>query len=180
MVVKDTKIEGCKLIKPEVFYDFRGEYVETWSLQNYDSLVKGATFKQDDFSVSQRGVLRGLHGDPLTWKLIQCPMGELLLGVLDVRVNSPTKGEWELFPLNEKNRWQVLIPAGCANGHLCLSEKCMFDYKQTTYYSEQKQFSYHYSSGGIKWPDNDTVPLLSERDLNASVWGERADIHLGL
>jgi len=172
MLKRETKIQGCFIIVPEVFYDFRGEYVETWQKNYYQHLLpENVEFVQDDFSVSRKGVLRGLHGDPQTWKLVQCPMGELLLGVLDVRDGSPTRGVWELFPLNEKNRWQVLIPAGCANGHLCLSDKCMFDYKQTTFYDQQKQFSYYYNSGGIIWP----VPRwflsgISERDANAPTW----------
>lgn len=165
MEIRNTVIDDCKLIIPEIFHDFRGEYVETWNIEGYN-ILHIPSFKQDDFSISRQGVLRGLHGDPLTWKLVQCPMGELLLGVLDIREVSQTRGKWQLFPLNDKNRWQVLIPPGCANGHLCLSEKCMFYYKQTTLYEEQKQFSYHYTSSGITWPSGYDFKL-SERDKNA-------------
>jgi dTDP-4-dehydrorhamnose 3,5-epimerase len=174
MQVKQTKIDGCKLIIPQVFYDFRGEYVESWHQNFYDALFPPDSklkFVQDDFSISRRDVLRGMHGDAGTWKLVQCPMGELLIGVLDTRKDSPSYGNWELFPLNEKNRWQLLIPAGVSNGHLCLSEKCMFSYKQTSYYGEYEQFTHHFTSGGMLWPAPDRV-VLSERDELARVWNK--------
>jgi dTDP-4-dehydrorhamnose 3,5-epimerase len=98
MIIQDTAIKDCKLIKPDVFYDFRGEYIETWQREYYKGIfpkdINTPEFVQDDFSVSNNGTLRGLHGDPDTWKLVQCPMGELLLGVLDIRDDSPTREEW--------------------------------------------------------------------------------------
>lgn len=173
MKIIDSKIKDCKLIAPDVFRDFRGEYVETWHKNYYKTLFPSdaeAEFVQDDFSVSQRHVLRGLHGDPHTWKLVQAPMGGFVLTVLDVRKGSPSYGQYEQFSLSDFNRWQVLIPAGCANGHLCLTEKCMFSYKQTAYYDRDSQFSYSYKSAGIVWPVVEEWLILSERDKNAPLW----------
>lgn len=164
MLIEETKINNCLIIKPKVHYDFRGEYVETFNEKKYKKILPSdVNFVQDDFSVSFKNVLRGMHGDTKTWKLIQCLHGEILLAVYDIRDNSGTKDNWQLFPLNEKNRWQVLVPANCLNGHLCLSDKCIFSYKQSEYYSGPKdQFSVKWNTLGIDWPINN--PILSERD----------------
>ena len=165
--VEDTHIQGCRKIIPDVFYDFRGEYVETYNRAAYDKICP-CEFVQDDFSLSRRNVLRGLHGDPKTWKLIQCLHGEILFTVLDCRTDSPTRGRWQQWALSERNRWQILVPSGCANGHYCLTETCIFSYKQTTYYCDQSQFGYHYTSCGIPWPASS--PVLSQRDSSAPLW----------
>jgi dTDP-4-dehydrorhamnose 3,5-epimerase len=153
------------------FYDFRGEYLETFSAKTYkfkDRYGNDVVFVEDDISVSKRGVLRGLHGDDRTWKLIQCLWGEIFVAVADMRGDSPTYLQWDSFSVSDKNRLQILIPAGCANGHLCLSERCIFSYKQSQYYSgSDNQFTVRWDDPklNISWPVSD--PLLSERDSTA-------------
>jgi len=165
------KIMDLKIIKPEVFYDFRGEYIETFNAEKYKfSTAKDGEiiFVEDDISLSKKGVLRGLHGDEKTWKLIQCLWGEIYVAVVDMRKHSSTYLQWETFAINDKNRWQLLIPAGCANGHLCLSEKCIFSYKQSQIYSGMaNQFTIRWDDPklNIFWPV--TNPLLSDRDATA-------------
>lgn len=166
--IDDTVIYGCRKIIPSVFYDFRGEYVETYNRSAYSDLCPNE-FVQDDISFSRQHVLRGLHGDPNTWKLIQCLHGEILFTVLDCRDDSPTRARWQQWLLGDRNRWQVLVPPGCANGHLCLTQSCIFSYKQTTYYKDQTQFSVHYSSCGISWPLL-SAPIISKRDREAKLW----------
>jgi dTDP-4-dehydrorhamnose 3,5-epimerase len=163
LIVEPSTLEGVLSIQPPVFSDHRGEYVEPWNDHMYARLGLEASvrWKQDTFSVSKHGVVRGLHGDPLTWKLVYCPRGRLLLTVLDVRRTSPTHARWEQFELTESNHRMILIPAGVANGHRCLSDVCIFAYKQSTFYEEQKQFSYRYDSCGIQWGGE---AILSERD----------------
>ena len=171
-VEESTKVRDLKIIKPVSFYDFRGEYVETFSAEKYkfkDAEEQDIVFVEDDISVSKKGVLRGLHGDAKTWKLIQCLWGEIIIAVADMRKNSPTYLQWEMFSVTDKNRFQILVPAGCANGHLCISEKCLFSYKQSQYYSGSgNQFTIRWNDPklGINWPVND--PLLSTRDSNVS------------
>jgi dTDP-4-dehydrorhamnose 3,5-epimerase len=166
--IEDTKINGCRKIIPSVFYDFRGEYVETFNRSHYSDICP-REFIEDDISMSRRHVLRGLHGDPTTWKLIQCLHGEILFTVLDCRDDSPTRGRWQQWLLGDRNRWQVLVPAGCANGHFCLTESCVFSYKQTTYYKDQAQFSVNYASCGIPWP-LESGAIISQRDREAKLW----------
>lgn len=170
-ITESTKIADLKVVTPCVFHDFRGEYVETFSAKRYeffDSDGRQIEFVEDDISVSRQNVLRGLHGDVKTWKLIQCLYGEFYYVVVDMRKDSETYLNWEAFAVNDKNRKQVLVPAGCANGHLCLSEKCIFSYKQSQYYqSADEQFTVRWDDPKLKiyWPIKN--PILSQRDSSA-------------
>jgi dTDP-4-dehydrorhamnose 3,5-epimerase len=171
-IKSSSKIKDLSIISPEVFYDFRGEYVETFSKQNYAQFTDydGSVldFVEDDISMSRQHVLRGLHGDSKTWKLIQCLYGEFYYVVVDMRKESPTYLNWEAFTMNEKNRIQVLVPAGCANGHLVMSDRTIFSYKQSQYYSGMaNQFTVRWNDPKINifWPIQQ--PILSERDNGA-------------
>lgn len=164
MKVEEGKIHGLKIITPESFHDFRGEYVETYNEKYYEAILN-IHFVEDDISISRYGVMRGLHGDDKTWKLIQCLYGAIYFVVVDMRENSPTYLQSETFTIDDKNRKQILVPAGCGNGHICLTDTCIFSYKQSEYYSgSNKQFT-------VKWNDKRfnlhlpiPNPILSERD----------------
>ena len=168
------KLEEVAIIQPDVFYDYRGEYVETWNVENYkifDHLVndgKSITFKQDDISTSVKHTLRGLHGDNKTWKLVSCVYGSLLQVVVDMRESSDTYLEYDMFSINDKNRSQILIPPGFANGHLVMSDFGIFNYKQSTLYTgASTQFTVKWNDPklNIPWPIDS--PILSSRDKNA-------------
>jgi dTDP-4-dehydrorhamnose 3,5-epimerase len=171
LVTASTLIADLKLITPDIHYDFRGEYVETYSQRAYrfaDQHGQPIEFVEDDISMSRQGVLRGLHGDSRTWKLIQCLYGEFYYVVADMRPASPSYLRWESFILNDRNRRQVLVPAGCANGHLVLSATCLFSYKQSQYYSGAgDQFTIRWDDPklAIHWPHRQ--PILSLRDSTA-------------
>ncbi len=158
---------GIAVIQPDIFYDYRGEYIETWNVENY-KVFKDVNFKQDDISTSVKHTLRGLHGDFTTWKLVSCLYGSLYQVAVDMRPDSNTYLEYETFSLNDKSRQQVLIPPGFANGHLVMSDFGIFSYKQSTLYGgASKQFTVKWDDPkvGIDWPiDN---PILSSRDKNA-------------
>ena len=170
------KLEEVAIIQPDVFYDYRGEYIETWNVDNYsifDHLVNGnkpIIFKQDDISTSVKHTLRGLHGDSETWKLVSCVYGSLLQVVVDMRESSETYLEYDMFSINDKNRNQILIPPGFANGHLVMSDFGIFSYKQSTLYTgASTQFTVKWNDPklNIPWPiDN---PILSSRDKNADI-----------
>jgi dTDP-4-dehydrorhamnose 3,5-epimerase len=172
-IIESNKIDGLRIIQTTVFHDFRGEYVETYSRDKYCFQKADGSqviFVEDDISVSRRDVLRGLHGDGNTWKLIQCLFGAFYFVAVDLRPKSPTYLKWESLTLNDRNRLQVLVPAGCANGHLCLSEKCIFSYKQSEYYSgSEHQFTlrWDHPKVNIWWPIS--KPLLSMRDRDAEL-----------
>jgi dTDP-4-dehydrorhamnose 3,5-epimerase len=165
-------IADIKVISTNPFYDFRGEFLETFNKETYNftDIAGGKIeFVEDDISVSRQHVLHGLHGDDKTHKLIQCLHGEVFFVIVDMRKESSTYLKHETFLLSDKNRLQVLVPAGCANGHLCLTEKCIFSYKQSQYYSSHKnQFSVRWDdpSLNIFWPISN--PILSQRDAKAN------------
>lgn len=159
------KLEGVLVItSPTVFEDFRGSYVELYNERLYAEAGIRVKFIQDDISTSTRSVLRGIHGDQETWKLVSCPLGELYLVVVDCREGSQHFGEWVAFTLSERNRLQVLVPPGCGLAHLVLSERAVFHYKQSTHYNRAAQFTYLWNDPRyhIHWPVSD--PILSERD----------------
>ena len=158
---------GLAIIQPDIFYDYRGEYVETWNVENY-KVFGDIEFKQDDISTSVKHTLRGLHGDNKTWKLVSCVYGSLLQVVVDMRESSDTYLEYDMFSINDKNRNQILVPPGFANGHLVMSDFGVFSYKQSTLYTgASTQFTVRWDDKkiNIPWPiDN---PILSSRDNNA-------------
>ena len=173
MLIEEPEIiNGIKIITLPVFNDLRGQSVETFSEKEYlfyDDNKQQIKFVEDDVSVSKKNVLRGLHGDNKTWKLIQCLYGEVFFVVLDMRPASSTYLKWQEIILNDANRLQVLIPAGCVNGHLCLSDKCLFSYKQSQYYggaSGQLTVRWDDPAFNIPWPIKE--PILSERDGSAA------------
>lgn len=163
--VKKTKLDSVLLIRPPAsFKDFRGEYAETYNERLYQEAGIRVKFVQDDISVSKKNVLRGIHGDQETWKLISCFIGEFFLVVVNWDPVSPQYRQWESFVLSEENRLQVLVPPKFGNGHLVLSERAIFHYKQSTYYNRAGQFTILWNDSGlnIPWPTRD--PIISERD----------------
>jgi dTDP-4-dehydrorhamnose 3,5-epimerase len=160
----DKVLPEILIFQPEVFYDYRGEYIETYNEQKYNEYKK-INFVQDDVSISRKDVLRGLHGDNKTWKLIQCLYGSIMVVIVDCNKNSKTYYKHSTFHLNDKNLLQILIPPNYANGHLCISDKCIFSYKQSEYYNgSEQQFTVLWNDPdlNIKWPI--TNPILSLRD----------------
>jgi dTDP-4-dehydrorhamnose 3,5-epimerase len=163
--VTKTKLEGVLLITPpSIFEDFRGTYVETYNQELYHQAGITVPFLQDDISVSTRHVLRGLHGDATTWKLVSCLHGKFYLVVLNHDKASPQFGQWESFTLSDTNRLQVLIPPKFGNGHVVLSESAIFHYKQNTYYDRAGQFTVAWNDPQFKiwWPVRH--PIVSQRD----------------
>jgi len=164
MVVRKISLPGVLLIIPEVFEDFRGQYVELYNEGLYAEKGIDVKFIQDDISVSSRHVLRGIHGDMNTWKLISCLHGMFYFVVVNCDEASHDFGRWQAFTLSEKNRHQILIPPRYGNAHLVMSEQAIFHYKQTTYYDPSKQFTYKWNEPlfNIWWPIKN--PILSARD----------------
>lgn len=164
MVVEKTNLKGVLLIKPDVFEDFRGNYTEVYNEKLYAEMGITDKFIQDDLSTTYKGVLRGMHGDPKTAKLVQCAYGRIYQVVLNNDKNSDEYGKWQAFTLTSENRHQVYIPPMFGNGFYVLSDVAVYSYKQTTVYGEAKQFTVKWNDPefGIVWPNNN--PILSARD----------------
>jgi dTDP-4-dehydrorhamnose 3,5-epimerase len=165
MQVQPTKLDGVKLIHPTTnFEDFRGSYVELYNRRLYEEAGISTDFIQDDISTSRRHVLRGIHGDSSTWKLISCLHGAFYLVVINNDSASPQYHHWQGFTLSDSNRLQVLVPPKFGNGHLVLTELAIFHYKQTTEYNRAGQFTIVWDDPVFKiwWPVKQ--PILSMRD----------------
>ena len=170
LVKKSNKIQDLLVISSDIYYDFRGENCELFNKKDYkkildDNNIHEIDFVVDSFSFSKKDVLRGFHGDTKTWKLIECLQGEIYFVVLDLRNKSKTYGNHEIFHLNDKNRLQVLVPAGCVNAHLCISNTCIFHYKLSELYTKQEDqmnVKWNDPRHEIYWPISN--PILSERD----------------
>jgi len=165
LVVETTSLTGVKLIHPSTnFEDFRGSYVEVYNRELFLNAGINEDFIQDDISTSSRNVLRGIHGDQETAKLVSCLHGSFYLIVVNQDKDSPEFGKWESFTLSDKNRLQVLIPPKFGNGHLVLSDSAIFHYKQTTNYNRASQFTILWNDPKFNfwWPVKN--PILSRRD----------------
>lgn len=169
MKVTDTKLQGVRLIELDMFEDHRGHYIETYNEKLYTEHGINMQFIQDDISVSKRNVLRGIHGDNETWKLISCLYGEFYFVVVNCNPEAGGFGDWQSFTLSDKNRLQVLVPPSYGNAHVALTDKVIFHYKQSTYYNPKKQFTYMWNDPrfNISWPV--TSPILSKRDAKDSL-----------
>jgi dTDP-4-dehydrorhamnose 3,5-epimerase len=163
--VLPTKLPGVLLITPPtVFEDFRGHYVELFNAAAYRQAGVAVDFVQDDLSMSTRHVLRGIHGDTVTHKLVTCLLGRIYLVIVCCDADSPHFGQWESFTISQTNRRQVLAPPRHGVAHLVMSDEAIFYYKQSTYYDPAGQFTYRWDDPrfGIRWPVAN--PILSARD----------------
>lgn len=164
MQIQETKLEGVLQIRLDVFEDFRGNYVETYNHDLYRKMGISTKFIQDDVSTSSKNVLRGIHGDAETTKLVSCLCGAFYLVVVNNDANSKQYRSWQGFTLSDRNSLQILIPPKFGNGHLILSKRAIFHYKQDTNYNPSGQFTIKWNDPtyGIWWPHCN--PILSRRD----------------
>ena len=163
--IDKTSLTGVMKIGLTSFEDHRGSYSETYNKNFFLENGIDIEFLQDDISVSKKNVLRGIHGDQKTWKLITCLYGEFQLIVVNNDLQSNEYKKWESFYLSFENKIQILVPPKFGNGHLVLSDKCIFHYKQNSEYDRLGQFTIKWNdpSFGFKWSISD--PILSERDI---------------
>ena len=165
-----TNLDGVLLIEPApVFEDFRGRYVEFYNRKLYADNGVPQEFVQDDFSICARHVLKGLHGDDHTWKLIGCPFGKFYLVVVNWDEASSQYRKWESFTLSDTNNLQVLVPPKFVSAHLILSEIGIFHYKQTSYYDRKSQFTiaWNHPELGIWWPIKDPITSVRDQGFNS-------------
>ena len=158
-----TKLKNVFLIKPYIFNDFRGSYTEIYNHSIFKKNKISIRFIQDDISISKKNVLRGIHGDNKTWKLISCLYGKFYLMVVNNDKNSKEYKKWTSFILDDKNKNMVLVPPKFGNGHYVLSKKAIFYYKQNTLYNRGDQFTIKWDNKDFKfkWPCKKTI--LSKR-----------------
>jgi dTDP-4-dehydrorhamnose 3,5-epimerase len=169
MEVIETSLPGVKLIEPKVFGDERGFFMETYQAKRYQGVGITAPFVQDNISYSQKGVLRGLHfqNPNPQGKLVSVLQGEVFDVAVDIRVGSPTFGQWVGYLLNSENRRQLWVPEGFAHGFCVTGDSALFSYKCTDYYAPENEVSIRWDDPiiGIDWPLD--APSLSGKDIHA-------------
>jgi dTDP-4-dehydrorhamnose 3,5-epimerase len=168
MNVIETKLPGVLIFEPKVFGDSRGFFMETWNKQRYEEAGITGNFVQDNLSYSSYGVLRGLHfqNPNAQGKLVYVIEGEVFDVAVDIRVGSPTFGQWVGVTLSSKNKRQFYVPEGFAHGFCVTSETALFAYKCTDLYNPSAEGGILWNDPdiGIKWPI--VNPILSDKDIN--------------
>ncbi len=169
MNVVETRLPGVLIIEPTAFGDAHGFFMETWNRRCYEEHGVPTSFVQDNLSYSVKGVLRGLHfqnPDP-QGKLAYVLQGEVFDVAVDIRLGSPTFGEWVGVVLSAENKRQLYVPGGVAHGFAVTSEAALFSYKGTSYYNPETKHSLLWNDPevGIDWPIYE--PILSIKDQGA-------------
>ncbi|MGD0711582.1 MAG: dTDP-4-dehydrorhamnose 3,5-epimerase [Bacteroidales bacterium] len=173
MIIKKSFIPELLIIQPDVFYDARGYFFESYNKENFIQMGIDAEFVQDNQSLSAKGILRGLHfqNPPFAQgKLLSVIKGSVLDVAVDIRKNSPTYGKYFSIILSEENKTMFWIPSGFAHGFLSLENSTIFSYKCTQTYNKK-------SEGSIRWNDPDLNidwgikdPLVSPKDQIAPLF----------
>jgi dTDP-4-dehydrorhamnose 3,5-epimerase len=159
-----TKLKNVYLIKPFIFKDHRGIFVETYNKIIFKKKKLNINFVQDDLSISKKNVLRGIHGDFKTWKLLSCIVGKIYFIVVNNNKESKDYKKWQSFFLDDKSKNMILLPPGFGNGYYAISKKVIFSYKQSSFYNRNSQFTIKWNNKDykFKWPC--IKPILSKRD----------------
>ncbi|HEX9758809.1 MAG TPA: dTDP-4-dehydrorhamnose 3,5-epimerase [Nitrospiria bacterium] len=168
MEFKETDLKEVVLIKPDIFSDERGFFMETYHQKKYAEAGIPEFFVQDNFSNSKTRTLRGLHyqlGKP-QGKLVFVLSGEVFDVVVDIRKGSSQFGKWIGVHLSGENKLQLYIPPGFAHGFCTLSDQANFVYKCTDLYSpkDERGIIWNDPTIGIQWPI--ISPLLSPKDAS--------------
>jgi len=165
MKLEQTSIPGCFLIFPKVQADKRGRFVKTFHIDWFAEHGLITSFAEEYYSVSKKGVLRGLHFQTPPHehvKLVSCVKGLALDAIVDLRIGSPTCGRFETFQISAETANMLYIAHGIAHGFYALTDDVIMKYKVTSVYKPDSDCGIKWNSAGIPWPD--TAPIVSERD----------------
>lgn len=167
MTVEKTFIEGLLVIQPRVFEDARGYFFESFNEKLFTEAGVSTHFVQDNQSLSQKGVLRGLHFQApphAQAKLVRVISGAVLDVAVDIRNGSPTYGKHYSIELNARNKTMFYIPTGFAHGFLTLEDHTVFSYKCSGYYNKDSEGTLLWNDPELEIDWNVFAPLLSDKD----------------
>ncbi len=165
MQIVETKLPGVFFVETDAYEDERGSFVKTFHENIFKNKNIGVDFRESFYSVSKKDVIRGMHfhlPPKAHAKLIYVTSGSILDVVLDLRVGSPTYGQYESIIMSQKNRKMTHIPVGCAHGFLALEDNTCTVYLQSDVYSKEHDAGIHIDSFGMDWQIEN--PILSKRD----------------
>ena len=164
-----TEIDGLWIIKPSVFMDERGYFIECYKKAEFEKKIGKIDFIQDNESKSSFGIFRGFHyqeGEAAQAKLVRVIQGKVWDLVIDIRKTSATFGKCLAVELSEDNKFQLFIPRGFAHGFLVLSESAIFSYKVDNIYSpvHERIINCMDPDLDIQWPLDLSLIRVSEKD----------------
>lgn len=169
MNIIESPLKDCYIIEPKIWVDERGYFFESFREDKFQEFIGKIDFVQENESLSQKGVFRGLHYQlppSAQSKLVRVISGRVLDIAVDIRKNSPNFGKHYTIELSEENKKQFFIPQGFAHGFLVLSETAIFSYKVDNYYSKQNdrgiQFNDPMIGLDLHFPYSELI--LSEKD----------------
>lgn len=166
MNVSQAQLPELVLVEPRLFIDGRGYFLETYQQQRYAAHGIGASFVQDNLSVSHQGVVRGLHYQLMhpQGKLIMVLQGEVIDLAVDIRQGSPNFGKWAKNTLSAANHRQLYVPPGFAHGFYVTSPTAVVLYKVTDYYQPGDEYGIFWNDPDLEidWPSHQAI--LSPRD----------------
>lgn len=171
MTIKETHLKNCFVIEPTIFKDSRGSFFESFNQLEFNKKTGlDIHFVQDNQSLSNRGVIRGLHFQKNEFaqaKLVRVIAGKVLDVAVDIRPNSKTYGKYFSVILSGKNNKQLFIPRGFAHGFSVLEDNTTFAYKCDNYYNKQYEGGIIYNDVNlnIDWMLKKEEITLSEKDL---------------
>ena len=168
MFVEDLKLDGVKLIHPQIFEDERGFFRESFHAKRYLEAGIKTPFVQDNHSFSKKGTVRGMHfqSEPGQAKLVSVIQGKIWDVVVDMRLESATFGQWVGVELDQTR--QLFVPVGFAHGFCVLSDEAHVHYKVSHFYNPktEKGFRFDDEEVGIEWPIDEMI--VSERDQKSA------------
>ena len=168
MKIENTNIEKVKIITPNVFEDSRGYFFESFNSNAYLDEGLPSEFVQDNEVRSKKNVLRGLHYqlDKPQGKLVRVVYGNILDVAVDIRIGSPTFGQYQMVELSAENKKIFFVPEGFAHGYLVTSQESIVLYKCTNIYKAKDEYGIRWDDAtiGVEWGNSN--PILSERDEN--------------
>src|ERR1700689_648824 len=166
-----SRLPGLLLLEPRVFGDNRGFFLESYNQRTFAELGITEPFVQDNHSLSEKNVIRGLHYQirQPQGKLVRAITGEILDIALDLRRGSPTFGKWEAIRLSGENKLLLWIPRGFAHGFRVLSPNAHVLYKTTDFYAPEHERTVAWDDPALKidW-QLDGEPIVSEKDKHGA------------
>lgn len=183
MQIETTPLSGVVVLRPRVFGDERGFFLESWNANTFADVGINAQFVQDNHSRSRRGILRGMHfqTEQTQGKLVRVTQGQVFDAVVDLRADSPTLGQWFGCLLTAEGHEMLWVPPGFAHGFYVVSETADFLYKCTDYYHPASEVSLAWNDPavGIDWPLVDgRAPELSAKDAAALPFADVPKFHV--
>ncbi len=169
MKITETNISGLLIIEPRIFNDDRGYFYESYNKSKFTDIGIAVDFVQDNQSFSQKGTLRGLHGQAAPFaqgKLVRVIKGRVIDVAVDIRKGSPTYGQYFSIELSEKNKLQFWIPEGFLHGFVTLEDDTIFTYKVNNYYDKASEIGVKWNDPtlAINWQIDESEVLLSPKD----------------